>query len=39
MPPYGPYPQPALWGQLGNAPTSISSKTINKMVPRLTMHS
>jgi hypothetical protein len=34
-PPKGPYPQPLLCGQEGKTPTSISIKTINRMVPKL----
>jgi len=34
-PPTGPYPQLLLCDQVGNAPTSIRTRTINKMVPKL----
>lgn len=33
--PLGPYPQPALYGQVGNAPSKMSINIINKIVPNI----
>lgn len=33
--PLGPYPQPALYGHVGRAPSKIKIKMINKIVPSI----